>query len=48
MSVIPGRVLHKWDFVPRPVSCAAHDYLTSISDQPVLCVTAINPGLYAK
>lgn len=45
---MPARVLHKWDFTPQPVCCAAADYLASIYEQPVLCVAAINPGLYTR
>lgn len=47
-AIIPARVLHKWDFTPQPVCCAAADYLASIYEQPVLCVAAINPGLYTR
>lgn len=48
LSTIPARVLHKWDFRPHPVCCAAHDYLAAIQSLPVLCVPAVNPGLYAR
>ena len=47
-AVLPSRVLRSWDFVPRPVCCVAHDYLVAIRDQPLLCITAINPGLYTR
>ena len=47
-AVLPSRVLHSWDFAPQPVCCTAFDYLIAIHNQPLLCVTAINPGLYAK
>lgn len=47
-AVIPAHVLRRWDFTPRPVSCAAQEYLAAICEQPLLCVTAINPGLYDK
>ena len=47
-AVLPSSVLHHWNFVPKPVCCVAFDYLQAIHHQPLLCVTAINPGLYAK
>jgi hypothetical protein len=47
-AVLPSRVLRSWDFVPRPVCCVAFDYLFAIRDQPLLCITAINPGLYTR
>ena len=46
--VLPSRVLHSWDLLPRPVCCAAYDYLAAIREQPLLCVTAVNPSLYTK
>ncbi|KAK9812803.1 hypothetical protein WJX72_004085 [[Myrmecia] bisecta] len=47
-EVIPARVLHNWDFGKRPVSSMAADYLGAISEQPLLCLGAVNPGLYAR
>ena len=41
---LPARVLHHWDFAPQPVSAMAADYLASISDRPLLCIGAVNPG----
>ena len=46
--VLPSRVLRSWDLLPRPVCCAAYDYLVAIREQPLLCVTAVNPSLYTK
>ena len=41
---LPARVLHHWDFAPLPVAAMAADYLASISDRPLLCIGAVNPG----
>ncbi|XP_022135097.1 uncharacterized protein LOC111007161 isoform X2 [Momordica charantia] len=48
MAVIPARVLHHWDFARYPVSQLAKSYLDSIHDQPMLCVSAVNPSLFSK
>ncbi|KAK8599661.1 hypothetical protein V6N13_077573 [Hibiscus sabdariffa] len=48
MAVLPARVLHHWDFTEYPVSQLAKSYLDSIRDQPMLCVSAVNPFLFSK
>ncbi|KAK7411104.1 hypothetical protein VNO78_02506 [Psophocarpus tetragonolobus] len=47
-AVLPARVLHHWDFTHYPVSQLAKSYLDSIYEQPMLCVTAVNPFLLSK
>ncbi|GLT65482.1 hypothetical protein SLA2020_379130 [Shorea laevis] len=47
-TVLPARVLHNWDFTQYPVSQLAKSYLDSIHDQPMLCVSAVNPFLFSK
>ncbi|XP_059442498.1 uncharacterized protein LOC132174826 isoform X1 [Corylus avellana] len=47
-AVLPARVLHHWDFTHYPVSQLAKSYLESIHDQPMLCVSAVNPYLFSK
>lgn len=47
-AVLPARVLHFWDFTRYPVSQLAKYYLDSIHDQPMLCVSAVNPLLFSK
>ncbi|XP_030495633.2 uncharacterized protein LOC115711434 isoform X1 [Cannabis sativa] len=47
-AVLPARVLHNWDFTEYPVSQLAKSYLDSIHDQPMLCVSAVNPFLFSK
>ncbi|KAF6164089.1 hypothetical protein GIB67_017673 [Kingdonia uniflora] len=47
-AVLPARVLHFWDFAEYPVSQLAKSYLDSIYDQPMLCVSAVNPFLFSK
>ncbi|CAH2064910.1 unnamed protein product [Thlaspi arvense] len=48
MAVLPARVLHHWDFNRYPVSQLAKSYLDSTHDQPMLCVSAVNPFLSSK
>ncbi|KAL9314116.1 hypothetical protein ACSQ67_019568 [Phaseolus vulgaris] len=47
-AVLPARVLHHWDFTHYHVSQLAKSYLDSIYEQPMLCVTAVNPFLLSK
>ncbi|XP_048329064.2 uncharacterized protein LOC125422292 isoform X2 [Ziziphus jujuba] len=47
-AVLPARVLHSWDFTQYPVSQLAKSYLDSIHEQPMLCVSAVNPFLFSK
>lgn len=47
-AVLPARVLHYWDFSQYPVSQLAKSYLDSIHDQPMLCISAVNPILFSK
>jgi len=47
-AVLPARVLHYWDFSLYPISQLAKAYLDSIYDQPMLCVSAVNPFLFSK
>lgn len=47
-AVLPARVLHNWDFAEYPVCQLAKSYLDSIHDQPMLCVSAVNPFLFSK
>nr|XP_043607690.1 uncharacterized protein LOC122579568 [Erigeron canadensis] len=47
-AILPARVLHWWDFTEYPVSQLAKSYLDSIHDKPMLCVSALNPFLFAK
>eukprot|EP01025_Chloroclados_australasicus_P001897 TRINITY_DN10453_c0_g1_i1.p1 TRINITY_DN10453_c0_g1~~TRINITY_DN10453_c0_g1_i1.p1 ORF type:complete len:783 (+),score=113.67 TRINITY_DN10453_c0_g1_i1:887-3235(+) len=45
---IPAHIIHKWDFTRKPVSGLAHEYLQSISTQPLISVGDMNPGLLAR
>lgn len=47
-AVLPAWVLQLWDFTPRPVSQLAKTYLDSIYEQPMLCISAINPYILSK
>ena len=44
--MLPAAVLHDWDFQLRPVCCMAAHYLAATADQPLMCLEAVNPGLY--
>ena len=46
--ILPWAILQHWDFRPKKVSNVAHEYLSSIFDQPILCVSAIRPQLYMR
>jgi hypothetical protein len=46
--VLPTRVLHSWDFKKYPVCDQVETYLENIDEQPLFCVSAINPHLFAK
>ncbi|KAH9325545.1 hypothetical protein KI387_005723, partial [Taxus chinensis] len=47
-SVLPARVLQHWDFTPCPVSQLSKAYLDSIYEQPMLCISAVNPFIFSK
>ncbi|KAK1322595.1 hypothetical protein QJS10_CPA03g00360 [Acorus calamus] len=47
-AVLPAGVLHLWDFSLHPVSQLAKAYLESIYEQPMLCVSAVNPFLFSR
>ncbi|KAI4326719.1 hypothetical protein MLD38_032003 [Melastoma candidum] len=46
--VLPARVLHFWDFTEYPVCQLSKSYLDSIRNQPMLCVSAVNPFLLTR
>ncbi len=48
LRVLPTRVLHSWDFKKYPVCDQVETYLENIDEQPLFCVSAINPQLFAK
>ncbi|XP_006816463.1 run domain Beclin-1-interacting and cysteine-rich domain-containing protein-like [Saccoglossus kowalevskii] len=48
MTVIPGRILRKWDFHKYPVSNFARDLITKMQNDPFFNVTDINPSLYRR
>ena len=47
MSITPARILHNWDFEPRPVSQATKQYLFLMQRKPVLDVAQANQKLFA-
>lgn len=44
--IIPAFILNHWDFKQHVVSCAAQRYLNTIYKLPLICISAINPGLF--
>lgn len=48
LSVIPGRVLHKWDFTRCAVSNFSYRLLDQMSSDPLFNIDALNPALYKK
>ncbi|KAL7042074.1 hypothetical protein ACKWTF_001017 [Chironomus riparius] len=48
VSVIPARVLDKWDFTPFAVSNFAYKWLDQIWNLPLFHVSDLNPKLYQK
>eukprot|EP00516_Mucochytrium_quahogii_P007856 CAMPEP_0203765120 /NCGR_PEP_ID=MMETSP0098-20131031/18240_1 /ASSEMBLY_ACC=CAM_ASM_000208 /TAXON_ID=96639 /ORGANISM=" , Strain NY0313808BC1" /LENGTH=1550 /DNA_ID=CAMNT_0050661345 /DNA_START=375 /DNA_END=5027 /DNA_ORIENTATION=- len=48
LRLLPTRILHHWDFSFYSVSFAAAEYLDSIFQHPLLCVSAVNPKLFSE
>ncbi|CAD7090976.1 unnamed protein product [Hermetia illucens] len=48
MSIIPAKVLEKWDFCYYPVSVFAYRLLEQIWTYPLFYVPDLNPSLYVK
>ncbi|KAK8831971.1 hypothetical protein WA577_005071, partial [Blastocystis sp. JDR] len=46
--IIPGRLVLLWDFKSYPVANVCAEYLRSIFDQPLICVSSVNPELMEK
>lgn len=44
--VIPWMIVQFWDFTKKGVSTMAYEYLQNIYDQPLICVSAVNPRLF--
>lgn len=44
---IPARIVHNWDFQPRPVSRVAAAFLTEFNRHPFIDMRLLNPGIYA-
>ena len=47
-ACLPATVVHHWDFSARAVCTMAAEFLAATAGQPLLCVGAINPRLYAS
>eukprot|EP00793_Prasinoderma_coloniale_P000211 PRCOL_00005721-RA len=47
-EVLPGAVLHSWDFRERRVCAQVADFLQSVSSRPMLNVSAAAPDLYNR
>ena len=44
--MIPARVVHNWDFVPRGVSSEAYELLQVLYTKPLIQISKTNPKLY--
>ena len=42
MTPTPARIIHNWDFVPRPVSQATKQYLFLMQRKPVIDISQTN------
>ena len=42
MAPTPARIIHNWDFVPRPVSQATKQYLFLMQRKPVIDISQTN------
>ena len=47
VSPTPARIIHNWDFEPRPVSQATKQYLYLMQRKPVVDIAEANPKLFA-
>ena len=45
-QVIPARCAQRWDFTPRDVCREAAQFLEFHFDEPIICISAVNPKLY--
>lgn len=45
-SVLPSRIVSRWDFKLYPVACVCRQYLDNIANQPLICIAAVNPQLF--
>ena len=43
----PARIIHNWDFEPKPVSQATKQYLYLMQRKPVIDIAEANPKLFA-
>ena len=46
--MIPSRMVRQWDFKQYPVANVCADYLSNIYEQPVICISALDPVLVEK
>ena len=46
--MIPSRMVRQWDFKQYPVANVCADYLSNIYEQPVICISALDPALVEK
>ncbi|VDM41731.1 unnamed protein product [Toxocara canis] len=45
-SVIPSRLIHNWDFYPRPICRANMSFINAVADRPIIRIDKVNPHLY--
>jgi len=47
-AIIPGKVIHRWDFQAYRVCDSVHTFLTNSHDDPLYDVGSLQPSLYTK
>ncbi|XP_045464923.1 differentially expressed in FDCP 8 homolog [Harmonia axyridis] len=46
LAIIPARVVHNWDFTPKPVCQATLQQLKVASNRPIINLESLNPKLF--
>lgn len=44
--VVPAKAVWHWDLQMHPVSDRAAEFIDSVADKPIICVSALHPNLY--
>ena len=46
LHLVPARVLHNWDFKPRPVALQSHEVICYLTNKQYLNIEQLNPDLF--
>ena len=47
-TIIPSKLVRSWDYKTYPVANVCKEYLDNIYDQPIICISAVNPEIMEK